>query len=492
MKLGVQMRITAILVVVMVALVGALAGLQSFHRGQAEMLFKDRGRHLGGVLDRCIETDQRSYVVHVADYTRWDDMVKCVQRRDTRWADVYIKPSLAVFDVDVVWVLDPDLRTVYTTTRLPRAPTHPPTDTTTFLRDLAVDPFRHWFARTPDGVLEIWTAPIQPAADVERTSTPQGYYGVGRYWGEHVLGDLSTLVGGRATLWGLDEPPPPPRSSASAGVIDLDRRFADLQGHPVGTMRFTMHYPSFAAAEDDARHVRGMVLALVAVCVLVMIVSIHAWVVRPLRRIRSALRREDPSLLGEMHRIDDEFGRLAVLIREFFAQRDLMVREVAVRRAAERDAEAQREFVRQVLDTDPNAIYVVDGLGRVVFANEGAHALFGVERGTLPGRRIDDVLGPLGTAVSFHRSRALAMQTWEPQVVEEQVAAPDGLVRRLESVRCPLQRLDGETHVLTISLDLAGRFSRGPDPAPAAGGRGTPARAPDASTAGDAPDAAAA
>jgi PAS domain S-box-containing protein len=405
-------------------------------------------------------------------------MVRCVRKRDARWADVYIKPSLEVFNVDVVWVLDPDLRTVYTTTRLPGAPSSPPADTTRFLRDLTVRPFRHWFARTPGGVMEVWTAPIQPATDVARITPAQGYYAVGRYWDQHVLGDLSSLVGGRASMLPEGGAASAPRSSARGGLIDLDREFEDLQDRHVATLRFTMHYPIFEAAESDARNVRRLLLLLFVLGAALLYGAIHVWVVRPLRRIHAALRHEDPARLGAMVERADEFGRLAALIRDFFAQRDAMVHEVAVRRAAERDAGIQREFVRQVLDTDPNAIYVVDGLGRIVFANEGAHRILGAEPGSLPGRRVDDVLGPLGVAVSFHRSRALAMQTWEPQVVEEQVTSPDGRVRRFESVRCPLQRLDGEAHVLTISVDITGR--RGPQvrPMPASGAAGTDEREP--------------
>jgi PAS domain S-box-containing protein len=457
MRFGTQARVSALVAGMFVVLLAALAGLQSFQRAQSAMLFRDRAQQLSGVLDRCIATDQGAYMRHVDDYSRWDEMVRCVRKRDTRWAEINIRPSLAVFDVDVLWVLDPDLRTVYTATRLAHAPLTPPADTTSFLRDLAVRPFRHWFASTPDGVMELWTAPIQPSEDAARSTTAQGYYAVGRYWDRHVLGDLSSLVGGRASLLPAGDPASPPRASARDGIIDLDRVFGDLQGHAVATMRFTTHYPSFEAVESDGRGVRQLLLLLAALCVLGMYAAIHGWVVRPLQRLQAAMRHEDPTRLGGMVEGGDEFGRLAALIRDFFAQRETMVREVEVRRAAERDAAAQRDFVRRVLDADPNAIYVVDGLGRIVFANDSAHRVLGAEPGTLPGRRVDDVLGPLGVAVSFHRSRALAMQTWEPQAIEELLTAPDGGVRRLQSVRSPLQRMDGEAHVLTISVDVTAR-----------------------------------
>jgi PAS domain S-box-containing protein len=189
---------------------------------------------------------------------------------------------------------------------------------------------------------------------------------------------------------------------------------------------------------------------------LVAFVFLWAWVARPLERIERALKAESVAPLGRLPRGGDEFGRMARLITEFFTQRERLVTEVADRRTAERQIAVQRNYVRQVIDTDPNLIYVVDSGGRVVLANQAAAALFGAAPEALLGREIHEVLGPLGLAESFVSSSARALEKQATEEIEESCVLTDGRARRYQSIRCPLHRAV-ETQVLTISVDVTER-----------------------------------
>ncbi len=46
--------------------------------------------------------------------------------------------------------------------------------------------FCNFFVPTPQGLLEVRSAPVQPAADIERSSQPLGYLFVGRLWNQRL------------------------------------------------------------------------------------------------------------------------------------------------------------------------------------------------------------------------------------------------------------------------------------------------------------------
>jgi PAS domain S-box-containing protein len=453
-----QSRVTALLVMVVVLFMTGLFVLQREQARQMVELFHDRGHEAGGVLDRVMEMNQRALSGHASDYSRWDDMVRCVARRDTVWADVNVRPNLDLFGYDFAWVVDRELRVVYAVhseagTPLPE----PPIERDRCGRLLAQDPFRHTFLRRPGGVLELWTAPIQPTADTARTSTPAGYFVIARLWNGHVLSELSRMVGGEAALLRLATVVRAPRADPSTGVLEVDRALDDIDGVPVAILRTTFRNSVFARS-TQAAWITWLVIALLTVAsATAVLVAVMRWVVLPLRRVRDAMRHKDPAFLGSMVQRGDEFGRLSSLIVEFFAQSDALVGEVRERRRAELEAELQREFVRQVLDTDPDPVYVVDAAGHFVLANAGAHRAFGAAPGGLVGRDVREVLDPLGIGASFQRGRALAVENWGPDVADERWALPDGVVRRYESVRLPLLRPDGEALVLTLCSDVTER-----------------------------------
>lgn len=457
--LSTQGRVFALLVLVVTLFLSGLFVLQRQQARQMVDLFDDRGHEAAGVLDRVMRMNERALTGHAADYSRWDDMVACVRDRDLGWARLNVDPNLDLFGYDHAWIVDPGLATVYAVDGedAPALP-EPPIDGTRCGELLAGDPFRHTFLRHQGRVLELWTAPIQPTGDTARSSTPAGYFVIAREWDADVLSELSRMVGGEAALLPAGAPRLEPRADVRTGVIEIDRPLGDVDGIPIATLRTTFRNTVFARA-SQAAWTTWLVIALLSLAsAATVLIAVLRWVVTPLRRVREAMRRKDPGVLGAMVTREDEFGRLSELIVEFFAQRDALVSEVRERRRAELEAELQREFVRQVLDTDPDPVYVVDATDRFVLANEGAHRAFGAAPGSLPGRDVRAVLDPLGVGASFQQGRARAVDEWGPADSDERWALPDGTVRRYHSVRLPLLRPDGEALVLTLSTDVTERM----------------------------------
>ncbi len=457
MTLSTRARLTTLMVVMLAAFVSALVGVQRFQEVQLDALFRDRARQESAVLERVLRLDARGYAAHVRDYSSWDEFVTWMRTRDRTWADVNLLQAVHTFNLDYAWVLDTTGATAYATHAEDHA-AHAalPADRERLHARLARTPFVHAFARTPVGALEYWTAPIQPTADTARVSPAAGYYVVARLWDDGTLQELSRLTGGRASLIRAGAAPGV-RGRLDQGRILVDRMLGDLTGAPVAVLRCETVSPVFLETRRNARGALALLVVISLAALAAAYAAIDVWVARPLQRVHRALLAEDPAPLGGLVRRWDEFGRMAAVIAEFFRQRDALVGEVRERRRAEAEAALQKDYVHQVLDTDPNPVYVVDAANRFVLANDVAHRAFGAAPGGLPGRDVDEVLAPLGAAAAFHRMRERALESGEPQQVEELVTLADGRIARWQTVRCPLRREVGEGQVLTISVDVTER-----------------------------------
>ncbi|AMJ67641.1 PAS domain-containing hybrid sensor histidine kinase/response regulator [Hymenobacter sp. PAMC 26628] len=128
-------------------------------------------------------------------------------------------------------------------------------------------------------------------------------------------------------------------------------------------------------------------------------------------------------------------------------------RAEAQARASEAAVAAQQAFVGQVLDLNPNLIYVRKPQAEVVFQN----------RAMLELRQLVKQMAGTATATasisteenaSFDVSDAEVMALGRPLMVSDCLTLPNGEVRWYQSMKCPLVQPDGTAHVLCVSTDI--------------------------------------
>jgi signal transduction histidine kinase len=342
-RLPIQQRLALLLGVVVVVLAGALAWLQHAQRRELRLMFTERIQQTGAVLDRVVGLQQRPFAVHADDYSRWDEFVDYVREHDEDWARVNLEESIGTFSLDMAWVLDRDGRVAYVTpAQRGTGLAAPPADPVALNARLARAHFLHFFAGPPAAPLEVWTAPIQPSSDFARATPPVGYYVVARRWTPAVLEEHARVVGGRLALQPAPGHGAPPRSVSASGRIEIARPLPGLDGRPAAELRLVADYPIVKELETSAR--RSLVtLGLIALLLVVLVyVALSRWVARPMRALTDALRRGEPGPLGGLTRARDEFGGLAALMVESFAQRETIEREVRERRATEQELQRAR------------------------------------------------------------------------------------------------------------------------------------------------------
>ncbi len=250
----------------------------------------------------------------VADYSLWNDMGTFVGTRDPEWAKVNVDASLVTFKLDHVWIFDPGGRLAYhasTTEPLPELPgtgAPPPA----LFRD---GPFVHYFARLADGAfLEIRGAFIQREDDAARRSEARGYFFAARRWGDAYVGELDSLTGAAVTVRGADETCDAPSGETT---VVVSRELPGPDGDGVGRVCAVSSSPVAGIIGNFHSQTRSASIVFAVLLVVLLSLSLHVLVNRPLSVISDALSRGSSSGLAELRRRYDEIGELAEVTHQY-------------------------------------------------------------------------------------------------------------------------------------------------------------------------------
>lgn len=328
-------RIVSLLLIV-IMLFGA--GLWAFHgvqTRQMKTLMQMRQTEQAGQFDRLLKLKSTSLRSYAYDYSGSNEMVRFLETMDGQWAHENIDQTALRFNVAAVWVFAADFAPIYAMTSLDDIDAEDllplaPAEVQSALKASASD---HFFANTARGLLEFSAAPIQPAFDTVRATSPRGYFLAARLWDRHLVKEFAELADSEVTIRAAGTP------GALAGSRDGAPGYSRFQktahgwdGSTVAVIDVDQHS---MAIQKWHRSLNAQLVLFLAFAVLLLTTMLHflgRWLSRPLQTISRALNEQDGRVLADLQDDATEFGRVSRLIRESFAQRQELVAEIDYRR----------------------------------------------------------------------------------------------------------------------------------------------------------------
>ena len=132
--------------------------------------------------------------------------------------------------------------------------------------------------------------------------------------------------------------------------------------------------------------------------------------------------------------------------------------DITERKRIERELEAQRNFIRQVIDTDPNLIFVKDRRNNFRLVNQAVATLF--------GKSVDAIEDQSNAVVHDNEEEVEGYGADDRRVIdlgvtvqkEETVTQSDGRIHHYQTTKVPLRFSNGEVMALAISVDITERL----------------------------------
>lgn len=163
----------------------------------------------------------------------------------------------------------------------------------------------------------------------------------------------------------------------------------------------------------------------------------------------------------QLQRINDESeSHVAKQVSQFHEINRNLIMEAVRREQAEEDVQQQREFLRLVIDTDPNLIFVKNWNGTFTLANRAAAEIYGTTVDGLVGKSDSDFNKNQEEVEHFRQDDQAVIASRKPKfVVEESVTdAKTGEKRWFQTYKVPLATTgDSVSHLLGVSTDITAR-----------------------------------
>ncbi|BBJ00137.1 hypothetical protein FGKAn22_18290 [Ferrigenium kumadai] len=121
---------------------------------------------------------------------------------------------------------------------------------------------------------------------------------------------------------------------------------------------------------------------------------------------------------------------------------------------AEDELAKQKEFIRLIIDSDPNLIFAKDAEGRFLFANEAMAKGLGQTTESIVGKSNRDLVDSRKLAATYEQANREVIETGQQRVAIEAAEFTDGRKRWFRTIRKPLIQDDGSVSVLTIATDI--------------------------------------
>ena len=131
-----------------------------------------------------------------------------------------------------------------------------------------------------------------------------------------------------------------------------------------------------------------------------------------------------------------------------------IVRDITRRRFAENELRRQKNLMWQVIDMDPNMIYVRDEAGKFILANQTLADFYGVTIQNLIGKDNSELNSNPQEAEKFLGSDREVIEH-KREVVSTESLIADGKQHWYRTVKRPLPQADGSVNVLGIAVDIS-------------------------------------
>jgi len=134
-----------------------------------------------------------------------------------------------------------------------------------------------------------------------------------------------------------------------------------------------------------------------------------------------------------------------------------IARDVTELQRSRDNLQDQKMFLRRVVDTDENAIFVRDEQGRFLLCNSAFAALLGRPPQAIEGRRSEEIPGAERLLPLLQGEGELRCGSGELRINEIGLADAHGEERWLQVVKRPMVMLNGACHVVTVAVDMSPR-----------------------------------
>ena len=277
-------------------------------------------------INSLFELNSAFMVRTVNFYTFWDEFVAAINTNDKKW----IKENITIisfYHFNYIGVYNKNFEIVQELSDSK----YDPKDiiSNDALANLHTNKFTHFYAKVPEGLMEVSAATIHPTRDPEHNRTePEGYLVVGRIFDAKMITDLSAISGARVSI-----------ISPADSLTNNDRKTVsaklNLPGWNGKNIAVVVFNRDLNLNFNATKNIMYIILAFVILALLVSDVIARRCINKPLKLVTNILKTDNRESIIELKKSPAEYGNIGSLFEEYVKQKEEL--NIAKEKAEESD-----------------------------------------------------------------------------------------------------------------------------------------------------------
>jgi signal transduction histidine kinase len=287
----------------------------SYQRDEVNDMAKQNAEELAQGFKQLLALKSDPFKKQALDYAAWNDLANFTEHKEPTWAKDNLDGSIIQFGINAFYVLDQAKNILFKEANKPFLE-ELPTMFPLALLDTSSARLLHFYAKTPQSIVEFYVAPIHRIdEDVSKDSLAKGFVIIAKHWDEAFLKELSSFGIAEAYL-NL------PNGNHNEYKITHEIPLLGIQGEKVGVLY--LHLRNRMSEVLDNYGAKDIQLSLLEILFLMGILAllIAKFLSFPLRDITHALNNRSKEPLRKYLLKEDEYGAIATAVCESFDNKE--------------------------------------------------------------------------------------------------------------------------------------------------------------------------
>jgi signal transduction histidine kinase/CheY-like chemotaxis protein len=285
---------------------------------------------------KALEINYADIKSHSYDYTAWDQMVNYIQTKDSTWAKEELDNSLYSYQINVIWVLDSNLKQIYYSTKNQEKDTVRLGFFNAALKEkLSQSYFQNFFIRSSGRLYELHIAPIQPTRDIKRESPPHGYLILGKSVDASYIAALHKIAPEISFTLKNDIAVRTPVFNIKNSDIKYDLSLNSITGETLGVIQIERNFSSLTEFNNSINYYLLCFISIVFLLCIGFYQLARRLIVKPIASISKAVHQKDGSYIIPLSKSKTEYGELCTQLINSFDYNEQLSHEIEIRKQSE-------------------------------------------------------------------------------------------------------------------------------------------------------------
>lgn len=402
---------------------------------QVEIFLKSEKVADEKVINKILEFKAASYLKPTKDNSAWDEMLEYTKTKDSAWAQENLEGVRITFDMSYIGAYDAKGNLLYSVC-----------DSLSEDFKLNKADIEFWLNHNTlvnsyeliNGYLyQIFGAPIVPSSDIFYKTKSQGYLISAKKWDSSYISEIAKTTGFNVKIINLKENQ---QSNENADLEVITKSVNDADGNEIMKVEFSKE----RTVASQVRYFNILAYTSIIVLIIALIFFFYLtslWLTKPLKSITKSLKEGNIKPIELLFDKKNEFGEIAVLIKEFNEQKENLLIEVTERTKA-------NEKYKALLIAQPDLMFILDRKGVFIdFYAPATKELYKAPSDFL-GKTLQEVF-PFSFINDIYSSMDDIFNSNNVFTIEYELEMPDG-IHYNEARFVPI---DNE-HLLTLVRDI--------------------------------------